>query len=423
MVSYAGLMATSAGLEASPNELRAALADALSQMYAEEVPAYGHLVDATHRVNDSVGSGHRDSDRLGGERHGAIRVASFAELSQVARLFALYGMCAVGYYDLRSSPTPLPVVSTAFRPITAGDLAASPFRMFTSTLVSNDERFFSPELQKELEERLTGRELFSAELTAMIEQAEQSGGVGDAQRFVERTVDALRLDQTPIDLAWFEQLDAVSTVASDIAAAASTHINHLTPRVLDIDALHKLMGEEGIEMIERIQGPPAWNGPDLLLRQTSFRALDEQRTFTQADGNAVTGPVRVRFGEVEQRGIALTPQGRAKLDEAVSSERQLEDVFTNTVEGLYEAGDIYVEFVEVDGETQMVPITYEDFLPASAAGIFASNLARPGAEVDDVSVRMGEADLLRDAVGTLYDPYQLYQEQQDRSRSQGREQQ
>ena len=48
MVSYAGLMATSAGLEASPNELRAALADALSQMYAEEVPAYGHLVDATH---------------------------------------------------------------------------------------------------------------------------------------------------------------------------------------------------------------------------------------------------------------------------------------------------------------------------------------------------------------------------------------
>ena len=170
-------------------------------------------------------------------------------------------------------------------------------------------------------------------------------------------------------------------------------------------------------MIERIQGPPAWDGPDLLLRQTSFRALDEQRRFVTADGEEVSSPVRVRFGEVEQRGIALTPEGRAKLDEAMAAgsdqaATELGRCFADTVEGLFEAGDIYVEFSAVDGELHMEPITYEDFLPAGAAGIFASNLARPGADVDDVSVRPAEAERLREAVETLHDPYALYQRQQ-----------
>ena len=53
----------------------------------------------------------------------------------------------------------------------------------------------------------------------------------------------------------------------------TTHINHLTPRVLDIDDLYESMQARGIEMIDEIQGPPRWDGPDVLLRQTSFRAL------------------------------------------------------------------------------------------------------------------------------------------------------
>lgn len=408
------------------NRLRAQLADALSEMYASEVPAYGHLVDATRRVNEAAGDTHRDSDRLGGERHGAIRLASFEELSLVARLFKLYGMEAVGYYDLRSSPTPLPIVATAFRPVAAGDLAVSPFRMFTSTLVIDDERFFSPELQEALVDRLTDRQIFVAELIEMIQAAEDQGVVTEPERFVALTVDALRLDLSPIDQEWHEALDEVSTVASDVAAARNTHLNHLTPRVLNIDALHQLMEDEGVPMIDRIQGPPSWNGPDLLLRQTSFRALDEQRTFVTADGQEVSRPMRVRFGEVEQRGIALTPQGRAKLDEAMTARSDEIDTelgmrFADTVEGLFEAGDIYVEFSAVDGELHKEPITYEDFLPASAAGIFASNLARPGADVDDVSVRPAEAERLRAAVGTLHDPYELYQQQQDASQATARD--
>ena len=45
------------------------------------------------------------------------------------------------------------------------------------------------------------------------------------------------------------------------------------------------MQARGIEMIDAIQGPPRWDGPDVLLRQTSFRALAEPRTFRRIDGS------------------------------------------------------------------------------------------------------------------------------------------
>ena len=106
----------------------------------------------------------------------------------------------------------------------------------------------------------------------------------------------------------------------------STHVNHLTPRVLDIDDLYVSMQERGIAMIDEIQGPPAWEGPDVLLRQTSFRALAERRTFRDADGALTDGTLRVRFGEVEARGVALTAAGRARFDELVAEvDRRLAD--------------------------------------------------------------------------------------------------
>ena len=71
-------------------------------------------------------------------------------------------------------------------------------------------------------------------------------------------------------------------------------------------------------MIDAIQGPPRSDGADVLLRQTSFRALDEQRLFREADGTVASGTLRVRFGEVESRGVALTPSGRDRYDAAMS---------------------------------------------------------------------------------------------------------
>ncbi len=430
---------------ADPNELRAALAAGLSQMYADEVPKYGHLVDATERVNASVDDD-RDAGRLGTERHGAVRVATFDELAQLAQLFGLFGMQAVGFYDLRTSGTPIPVVSTAFRPIDRADMESSPFRMFTSTLVADDERFFAPAVTAELGKRAQQRQLFSDEIAALVAESVAAGGVAAqvASRFVELAIDVFRLNDEPIEADWYAQLDSVSPVASDIAAAAGTHLNHLTPRVADIVALHALMEDEGVTMIDRIQGPPAWDGPDVLLRQTSFRALDEERTFLDADGQQRTDVVRVRFGEVEQRGIALTPEGRAKVDDAMAagadaadeSERlnrirhALNSGLPSTIEELVAQGYAFgryslksgpivertpIEVLMADGVLKVEPITYEDFLPASAAGIFASNLAHGGAAVADDSARLGDADRLRQAVGTLHDPYALYAAEQQGS--------
>jgi hypothetical protein len=92
--------------------LRARFAAALSQMYGAEVPAYTTLVDVSTQVNrkncagdDRLGS----LDRVTAERHGAIRVGSVGELSDVADLFSAFGMYPVGYYDLREAASPVPV--------------------------------------------------------------------------------------------------------------------------------------------------------------------------------------------------------------------------------------------------------------------------------------------------------------------------
>lgn len=428
------------------NQRRAELARRLSQLYAAEVPKYGHLVDATQRVNARAASSTTadvDQQRIGGERHGAIRLASFEELAEIARLFRFFGMAAVGYYDLRNGTTPIPVVATAFRPLAATDLDASPFRMFTSTLVADDKRFFSADLQAELTARETQRQLFPQTLPTLLDALDHSADPdeeteltdAESSELIDLAVETFRLDAGPIDASWHQTLDDVSPVAADIAACRGTHLNHLTPRVLDIEALHRLMGAEGVTMIDRIQGPPAWAGPDVLLRQTSFRALDEPRTFVDGDGNTFEGSVRVRFGEVEQRGLALTRKGRAKVDEAMAAgEAAMSDVdrqakigaaldasLSHTLEAMVAAGDAYaIHVAQTDGTIAVAPITYEDFLPASAAGIFASNLTHsgvtvPGDDLVETVDRRRDAERLQNAVGVLHDPYALYAAQQAES--------
>lgn len=291
-----------------------AFAQRLSDMYGEEVPAYTTLVEVSREVNDDVlrnlGA---DAERFGSisrvtaERHGAIRLGTPRELHNVGRVFGALGMHPVGFYDLRAAAaSSVPVVSTAFRPIDAQELARNPFRMFTSVLTTDDARFFDAELQARLETFLADRELFAPELLELAEVAEQDGELteADAERFLDLAVGSFKLSSEPIDRAWYEELEKISAVAADIGGVRSTHVNHLTPRVLDIDELYRRMSERGIQMIDAIQGPPSWEGPDVLLRQTSFRALSEPRMMRHADGSVAPGSLRVRFGEVEARGIA-----------------------------------------------------------------------------------------------------------------------
>jgi uncharacterized glyoxalase superfamily metalloenzyme YdcJ len=421
------------------SQLRAAFAAQMAAVYGREVPAYTTLVDVAADVNSLVSALDGESaQRLGSiarvtaERHGAIRVGTPTELRQVALVFAALGMHPVGFYDLRDAATSsVPVVSTAFRPVDADELDRNPFRMFTSMLVTDDRRFFSPDLQARLDTFLARRTLFPPELLALASRAVEAGGLpdDDAAMFLKLAVDAFTLSSEPVDAAWYRELEQVSAVAADIGGVSSTHINHLTPRVLDIDELYARMSARGITMIDAIQGPPRWDGPDVLLRQTSFRALAEPRRFRTEGGDVVDGSLRVRFGEVEARGVALTSVGRDRYDELIGQDAAAWNASLPPTElGLLRAGLAYFTFAPTgravvrrgsvsdqvfDGVLAATPIVYEDFLPRSAAGIFLSNLTDEGTRDDEVAGSRRDAGWLSDVIGTaVRDPYELYAAQQ-----------
>lgn len=421
-------------------QLRAAFARRMAEIYGREVPAYTTLVDVSAEVNAEVVA--RDAagaQRLGtiqrvtAERHGAIRVGTPDELNRVARIFAALGMHPVGFYDLRdASKAAVPVVSTAFRPVAPDELALNPFRMFTSLLVTDDRRFFTADLQQRLDNFLARRTLFPDELITLADQAVVSGGLDsdEGSRFLELATSSFTLSDEPVERAWYTELERVSAVAADIGGVTSTHINHLTPRVLDIDELYRRMTARGISMIDAIQGPPRCDGADVLLRQTSFRALDEQRMFRAPDGSVAPGSLRVRFGEVEARGIALTPTGRDRYDAAMREidarasaepDRPRADIahdvwaerMPRTEAELERDGLAYFTYsLDADGTRVATPIVYEDFLPRSAAGIFQSNLKDAGRRDDALTGTVRDAGWLSDVIGApVADPYELYEMQ------------
>ena len=440
------------------HELRAAFARQLSRMYALEVPAYQTLVDVCLDINrEAVTSGSYEGGvgsigRITEERHGAIRVGGPAELRDIARLFALLGMEPVGFYDLREAAArSVPVVSTAFRPVDGDDLDRNAFRVFTSMLVPADRRFFDAATQRALEDHVAARDLLSPALRDAMATAEAHGGVPRhaVDEFVALAVRPFELDRDPLDAAWYDHLAEVSSVAADIGAEPGTHINHLTPRVLDIDELYRRMEARGITMIDRIQGPPRTPAPLVLLRQTSFRALDEVRAMRQLDGTVVDRPLRVRFGEVEARGTALTPAGRQRYDDLLAA---ADAALRETPDATYQqlAEPLFIDGLPADdiglardrlayhhyaaarpwtddasptfddlldgGHLEVSPIVYEDFLPRSAAGIFQSNLTSDGSRRDDEHGTHQDAGTLADAMDReVLDPYALYAAQQQRS--------
>lgn len=440
-------------------QLRARFAAGLSRLYGNEVPAYNVLVQVSQEVNLRVlvRSG-AQAERLGSigrvtaERHGAIRVGTPSELAQVARIFGALGMLPCGFYDLREShPRPIPVISTAFRPLERDELAANPFRVFTSMLVPEDRRFFSADLESSLRRFLSTRTLFPDELLTLADRAIDHAGLveADARRFLDLAAASFALSLDPVNRAWYDELARVSDVAADIGGVGSTHINHLTPRVLDIDDLYLSMQARGIEMIDQIQGPPRWEGPDVLLRQTSFRALAEPRRFRETDGHVRAGSLRVRFGEVEARGIALTDAGRNLYEALVqeverrsrdASENSRQDVAAQVWRDRFPATELelcrrglgYFTFHPTDGSSvcdsdrralergdlgtlvtsglvEARPIVYEDFLPRSAAGIFASNLTGNGRVDAGRGGADRDLDWMASVVGAeIHRPEQVY---------------
>ncbi len=402
----------------SPDVIRRLFAQAMSRMYRTEVPLYGTLVELVERINTQVLAQdpalaaqllrNDERARLDEERHGAIRVGTPQELATLRRLFAVMGMYPVGYYDL--SVAGVPVHSTAFRPLTAAALALNPFRVFTSLL--RLELIEDEALRAQSAEILARRRIFTDDALALIEQAERDGGLtqADAERFVEQALETFRWHgDATVDLSTYHALHKAHRLVADVVSFRGPHINHLTPRTLDIDAAQAAMIEHGMAAKAVIEGPPRRACP-ILLRQTSFKALEEAVHFPDNEGGDA-GTHTARFGEIEQRGLALTAKGRALYDQLLTQARdaggagstggdygqRLQAVFasfpddhdTLRQEGLgyyryqlTDAGraapervaDLPAEVLVAAGLATADPIVYEDFLPVSAAGIFQSNL-------------------------------------------------
>ena len=160
----------------------------------------------------------------------------------------------------------------------------------------------------------------------------------------------------------------------------------------------------------------------VLLRQDAYRALTEPVTFIEAGGRRIDATHTARFGEIEERFYATTPKGRALYDRCLAEADAVRErdpalpkrdfaayeaacaaqfqAFPKTLPGLLESGLVFGRYAPTpqgmaargsitttdihalvrQGFAQVEGLRYEDFLPVSAAGIFASNLNQYGTQ-------------------------------------------
>ncbi|MCF6193846.1 MAG: VOC family protein [Kangiellaceae bacterium] len=427
----------------SSNKIRTQFAAAMSAMHRDEVAQYASLFDLVKTLNElEVAENPANyesisSERLECERHGAIRLGTEYELATMRRLFAVMGMYPVDYYDL--SVAGIPVHSTAFRPTGLEDIKANPFRIFTSLL--RLDLIEDKDLRENAETALAKRNIFSVELLALIESHEKQKGLRDeqAQQFVKEALEVFRWhQQAQVDSQTYHQLTNAHRLIADVVSFKGPHINHLTPRSLDIDALQTQLSKK-FKAKKVVEGPPRRDCP-ILLRQTSFIALEESVVFS--DG--IEGTHTARFGEVEQRGIALTPKGRKLYDELLDKarankgndyEKALQNAFVkfpDSHQKLHDEKLAYYQYSAVtkpdsqadplsisqlieDGNLTISPIVYEDFLPVSAAGIFSSNLADTSSDQNQIKQSSNKTSFEKALGATVIDSFSLYEKMQQAS--------
>ncbi|MEM9970978.1 MAG: DUF1338 family protein, partial [Pseudomonadota bacterium] len=324
--------------------------------------------------------------------------------------------------------------------------SATPFRIVTSLLRLD---LLPNDLRAEAEAVLAARNIFTRDARRLLAIAEDKGGLTSEEGtdFVTALLETFRWHaEAPVPAALYDRLLGAHRLVSDVVSFKGPHINHLTPRTLDIGAVQAAMPAHGITPKAVIEGPPARACP-ILLRQTSFKALEEAITF--ADGTA--GYHTARFGEIEARGAALTPKGRALYDRLLAQARAdvtpaadgsnaaaaiatLESHFAgfpDDWETLRREGLAFFrysltpagrragmtngdpEHLIARGLRRADPIIYEDFLPVSAAGIFQSNL---GDEAASNTHPAGAKETFEAALGApVADEMALYAAQQDES--------
>lgn len=448
----------------SPEYIRNRFSKIMSNMYKEEVPLYGELLDLVHDINKDVLSESKEIEehlaqtgeitRLDMERHGAIRLGKPYELFTMRRLFKVMGMNSVGYYDL--APAGVPVHATAFRAIESTALNQAPFRVFTSLL--RLDLIDDSQLRKNVESILENRQIFTEKALQLIDKSEKEGGLNkeDAEIFVQEALETFRWhDTATVDYEMYQALLNQHRLIADVVAFKGPHINHLTPRTLDIDKVQVSMEARNIPPKDNIEGPPARKCP-ILLRQTSFKALTEKVTFKDNVKHEEMGEHKARFGEIEQRGAALTQKGLdlyhellGKTRKAIGGSPTAENaskynqllaenfkVFPDNYSELQSEELAYFHYFTTDkvksiskdktylktdvnqllkdGYLTIEPMVYEDFLPVSAAGIFASNLGTDDAKREYEGT--SNQSLFENDLGEpVYKLTKWYEEMQDES--------
>ena len=189
------------------------------------------------------------------------------------------------------------------------------------------------------------------------------------------------------------------------------------------------------------EGPP--EDTPVLLRQDAYKALTEPVAFQQPDGTVVNSSHTARFGEIEQRFYATTPAGRDLYDKCLAAGEVAREknpglikqdydaylkayadcfaAFPKTLPELLEQKLVYGRFTVTEkglaakaagkvspmemmelaklGYVRYEGLRYEDFLPVSAAGIFASNLGQYGTKSTAAERPTYSKKMLEDIMG------------------------
>lgn len=228
--------------------------------------------------------------------------------------------------------------------------------------------------------------------------------------------DYLRLHFKHFTAAELGAFERAELPARAVVASVDALVDRLKADDLNLSR-HKHSGFK-----DSTEGPAA--DTPVLLRQDSYKALTEPVQFANPDGTVTNATHTARFGEIEQRFYATTPKGRALYDRCLAAsdaakearpglakkdfaayERLASEAFApfpKKLIELVEQGLVFARFSATEkgraaassgklkdkdlvalareGYVAIEGLRYEDFLPISAAGIFASNLQQYGTQ-------------------------------------------
>lgn len=283
----------------------------------------------------------------------------------------------------------------------------------------------------------------------------------ERQSFLKRAVAALEWLRSTADRDYMklhfrhltsEQIDEFNL--SEISAEEIRQLSeNLAERLSESDLNLTSLNHSGFK--DFTEGPPV--EIPILLRQDSYKALTEPVTFHEPDGSKVESVHTARFGEIEQRFYATTAEGRELYDRCLAEaevarekdpalikrdykayqqayanafaafpktlpellERKLVfGRYSPTSKGIDAAGTLTTTDLQelVDsGYVCYEGLRYEDFLPFSAAGIFASNLGQYGTQTQGTKVSYSRQTLEEIMGRRIIDPNIVYRGMQSES--------